>query len=249
MMDLVNTGASAPAGKPLLRIDPRTKFFLLFFVGFFTFVFPPPYMEFLVMALLALLLSFSRQARTALTVFLVFCVMLAADLYTAPFVSGVIRNIYLTFVRMIRMFLPLYLVGVLLIRTITVTEFIAAFRRMRLPDAFIISFSVMFRFIPTLYEEWTSIRNAMKFRGIGISARNVATKPMMTLEYMLIPLLMSTATIATELAAASLALGLDSGGKHTCIVDVRFRLQDYLVILLCVFVLVWWRAGGLALHD
>jgi energy-coupling factor transport system permease protein len=142
------------------------------------------------------------------------------------------------------MLLPLYMTGILLVRTITVTEFIAAFRKMRLPDAFIISFSVMFRFIPTIHEEWTSIRNAMKFRGIGISVRNVATKPVMTLEYMLVPLLMSTATIATELAAASLARGLDSGGKHTCIVDVRFRFQDYLVVLFCVAMLVWWRVGA-----
>ncbi|MDR0683534.1 MAG: energy-coupling factor transporter transmembrane protein EcfT [Spirochaetaceae bacterium] len=230
--------------KPLLPIDPRTKFFLLFFVGFFTFVFPPWYMEVSVMAGLALLLSLNRQAKTALTMFLVFCVMLAADLYLTPFVSGVIRNVYFTVVRLVRMLLPLAMVGLLLVRTITVTEFIAAFRKMRLPDGFIIPFSVMFRFIPTIHEEWASIRSAMKFRGIGISARNVLTKPMMTLEYTLVPLLMSTATIATELAAASLARGLDSGGKRTCIVEVRFRLQDYLVILLCVFTLVWWRAGA-----
>jgi energy-coupling factor transport system permease protein len=230
--------------KPLLRIDPRTKFFLFFFVGFFTFVFPPAYMEFSVTAALTLLLSLNRQAKTAVTMFLVFCAMLAADFYLTPFVFGIIRNIYLTVVRITRMFLPLYMTGILLVRTITVTAFIAAFRRMRLPDGFIIPFSIMFRFIPTINEEWASIRGAMKFRGIGISARNVLTKPMMTLEYMLIPLLMSTATIAEELAAASLARGLDSGGKRTCIVDVRFRFQDCLVVLFCVFMLVWWRVGA-----
>jgi energy-coupling factor transport system permease protein len=170
--------------------------------------------------------------------------MLAVDLYGTPFVPGAMKNIHLIFVRLIRMLLPLCMAGMLLIRTITVTEFIAAFRKMRLPDAFIIPFSVMFRFIPTIREEWTSIQRAMKFRGIGISARNVATKPLMTLEYMLIPLLMSTATIAIELAAASLARGLDSGGKHTCMVDVRFRAQDYLAILLCVSALVWRQVGA-----
>jgi energy-coupling factor transport system permease protein len=241
MMNPANTQAAAFARKPLLRIDPRTKFFLLFFVGFFTFVFPPAYMEFSVMAALTILLSLNRQTKTAVRVFLVFCAMLAADLYGTPFVFGAIRSVYLTIVRIARMLFPLCMAGILLVRTITVTEFIAAFRKMHLPDAFIISFSVMFRFMPTIHEEWTSIRNAMKFRGIGISARNVAIKPMMTLEYMLVPLLMSTATIASELAAASLARGLDSGGKHTCIMDVRFRFQDYLVILLCVFALVWWR--------
>jgi energy-coupling factor transport system permease protein len=243
MMNPANPQSAAFVRKPLLRIDPRTKFFLLFFVGFFTFVFPPAYMEFSVIAALALLLSLNRQAKTTVTMFLVFCAMLAADLYVTPFVFGVIRNIFLTIVRIARMLLPLYMTGILLVRTITVTEFIAAFRKMRLPDALIISFSVMFRFIPTIHEEWTSIRSAMKFRGIGISVRNVASKPMMTLEYTLVPLLMSTATIASELAAASLARGLDSGGKHTCIVDVRFRFQDYLVVLFCVLLVVWWQVG------
>jgi energy-coupling factor transport system permease protein len=237
------THAAVSVRKPLLTIDPRTKFFLLFFVGFFTFMFPPVYLEFSLIATLSLLLALNRQAKTALTMFLVFCAMLTADFYLAPFVFAPVRNIYLTAMWIVRMFLPLCMVVILLVRTITVTEFIAAFHRMHLPDAFIIPFSVMFRFIPTIHEEWTSIRSAMKFRGIGISARNILTKPMMTLEYMLIPLLMSTATIASELAAASLARGLDSGRKNTCIVDVRFRVQDCLVVLFCVFLLIWWRVG------
>jgi energy-coupling factor transport system permease protein len=243
-MALTGTHTAVSTRKPLPPIDPRTKFFLFFFVGFFTFMFPPAYLEFAVMAALTLLLSFNRQAKTALMVFLVSCVMFTADFYLTPFVFAPVRNIYITVVRITRMLLPLYMAAILLIRTITVTEFIAAFRKIHLPDAFIIPFSVMFRFIPTINEEWTSIRSAMKFRGIGISARNVLTKPMMTLEYMLIPLLMSTATIADELAAASLARGLDSEGKHSCIMDVRFRVQDYLVVLFCVFLLVWWRVGA-----
>jgi energy-coupling factor transport system permease protein len=229
--------------KPLLPIDPRTKFFLFFFVGFITFMFPPVYLEFSMIATLAFLLALNRQAKISLRMFLVFCTMLTADFYLTPFVFAPVRNIYLTVMWIVRMFLPLCMVVILLIRTITVTEFIAAFRRIHLPDAFIIPFSVMFRFIPTIHEEWTSIRSAMKFRGIGISTRNILTKPMMTLEYILIPLLMSTATIASELAAASLARGLDSGGKHTCIVDVRFRVQDCLVVLFCVFLLIWWLVG------
>ena len=54
------------------------------------------------MAGLALLLSLNRQAKTAVTMFLVFCAMLAADFYLTPFVFGIIRNIYLTVVRITR---------------------------------------------------------------------------------------------------------------------------------------------------
>jgi energy-coupling factor transport system permease protein len=242
MTNAANTAVFAR--DPPLRIDPRTKFFLLFYVGFFAFMFPPAYMEFFMTATMTLLLSLNRQAKTAVTLFIVFCAMFAADLYVTPFLSGTIRNICLTLVRITRIILPLYMAGIFITRTTTVSEFIAAFRKMRLPDGFIIPFSVMFRFIPTIHEEWTSIQRAMKFRGIGISVRNIVTKPLMTLEYMLIPLLMSTATIASELAAASLARGLESGGKHTCIVDVRLRLQDYLAFLLCAAAPVRWLVGA-----
>lgn len=82
----------------------------------------------------------------------------------------------------------------------------------------------------------------MHFRGIGISVRSVLTKPMMTLEYTMVPLLMSTATIADELAAASLSRGLDADTKRTSIEDVRLRLQDYLLILFSIVIAV---TGGM----
>ena len=82
----------------------------------------------------------------------------------------------------------------------------------------------------------------MRFRGIGISVRSVLTKPMMTLEYTMVPLLMSTATIADELAAASLSRGLDADTKRTSIEDVRLRLQDYLLILFSIVIAV---TGGM----
>ncbi len=72
--------------------------------------------------------------------------------------------------------------------------------------------------------------------------RSVLTKPMMTLEYTMVPLLMSTATIADELAAASLSRGLDADTKRTSIEDVRLRLQDYLLILFSIVIAV---TGGM----
>ena len=224
--------------KPVLRVDPRTKFFLLVFVGIFAFAFPPMYFEVSVVTALSLLLALNGQLRSALKSFLLFFLLLTIDIWLAPILPNSIEPVLFATMRLARIFIPLWLVGLLLIRTTTVTEFIAAFRKMHLPDAFIIPFSVMFRFIPTVSEEWKSIRNAMRFRGIGASFKNVLTKPMKTLEYILIPLLMSTATIAGELAAASLARGLDSEGERSCIVNVSFGAADFVIVLVCVALMV-----------
>ena len=214
------------AQQPILRIDARTKFALLFGVGISSLMFPPFWLEATTFALMALLLALNRRIQTSAKFTAVFLIMLLLD-WTLSF--G-------------RLMLPIFMAGILLMKTTSVSEFMLSFERMHLPSKLIIPLSVMFRFIPTISEEWHSIRDAMRFRGIGISVRSVLTKPMMTLEYTMVPLLMSTATIADELAAASLSRGLDADTKRTSIEDVRLRLQDYLLILFSIVIAV---TGGM----
>ncbi len=233
---------AATCQKTAFALDPRTKFALLFFVGYFTFTVPRLSVEAGVFCTLGLLLAQNRQGRTAAKFGIAFAVMVALDMGLSPMMSGTASFLFNTLVRLARLLFPIYLAAILLIRTTTVSEFIAAFRRLHLPDAVIIPLSVMFRFIPTVTEEWHSIRDAMRFRGIGISAKAVLKRPVQTLEYILVPLLMSTATISGELAAASLARGLDSGALRTCITQVRMRPLDYALLLGCVCLAV---AGAL----
>jgi energy-coupling factor transport system permease protein len=226
--------SAAAVQKKAFSLDPRTKFVLLFFVGYFTFTIPAFPAEIGIFCALALLLALNGQGRTVVKLSVAFAAMVALDAKLLPMVTNTLGFLFSAFVRVVRLVFPIYLAAVLLIRTTAVSEFIAAFRKLRLPDAFIIPVSVMFRFIPTITEEWRSIRNAMRFRGIGISAKAVVKQPMQTLEYMLIPLLMSTATISGELAAASLARGLDSGEPRTCMAQVRMRPLDYAALSGCI---------------
>lgn len=225
--------------RPFVLIDPRTKLALLFFVGFFTFTFPGLVLEIGLFVGLAILLLLSRQYGVVWKFSVAFFAMLAVDLVVTPYIKGGFSALIFTIVRLVRMVTPVYFAALLLIRTTTVNQFIGAFRKMHLPDLLIIPLSVMFRFIPTVSEEWHSIRNAMRFRGIGVSVKRVLTRPMMTLEYMLIPLLMSTATISEELAAASLSRGLDSGKERSCITGVKLGLLDYLLLGCCVGIAVY----------
>ena len=61
---------------------------------------------------------------------------------------------------------PSAMMGYYLLSTTKVSEFVLAMQRMHIPEAFIIPFSVMFRFFPTIFEEAESIGNAMRMRGI-----------------------------------------------------------------------------------
>ena len=85
--------------------------------------------------------------------------------------------------------LPLYFLPTIgaaqyLIRTTTAGEFAASMERMHVPHGFIVSVAVIFRFFPTLTEEWRAISDAMKMRGVGLFTRKAGK----VLEYKLVPL-------------------------------------------------------------
>ncbi len=214
-----------------IHLDPRTKFLLLFTVGGVIFANISRETEIIIFSVLSILTIFEHQYRTFLRFGSVFAIMMLVDIFVAPHLSGALGAAVLTLVRIPRLLIPICLSSTLLIRTTTVSEFIAAFQKIHVSEKLIIPFSVMFRFIPTVKEEWCSISNAMRFRGIGVSALNMLTRPMETLEYVMVPLLMSTATISGELAAASLSRGLDSDIRRSCITQVKLGLADYIVIL------------------
>ncbi len=214
-----------------VHLDPRTKFLLLFTVGGVVFANISRETEIVIFSVLSILIIFEHQYRTFLRFGGVFAIMMLVDIFVAPHLSGALGAAVLTLARIPRLLIPICLSSTLLIRTTTVSEFIAAFQKIHVSEKLIIPFSVMFRFIPTVKEEWCSISNAMRFRGIGVSALNMLTRPMETLEYVMVPLLMSTATISGELAAASLSRGLDSDIKRSCITQVKLELADYIVIL------------------
>lgn len=207
---------------------------MLLSIAFFAFSNIPLVLElsiFLGMCLILLsyhLSSFTIKFGTA------YLVMVLLDVFVVPQVSGWFGPLLMAFTRLPRYVLLILLPANLLIKTTAVSEFSAAFRKMHIPEQIIIPFSVMFRFIPTIQEEWHSIQNAMKLRGIATSAGAIAKKPLQTLEYGLIPILVSVSTISNELAAASLSRGLEAGTERTCLTQVTFRPADYFVVTLCI---------------
>lgn len=219
--------------KAPLWIDPRTKFMMLIFIGVFSLTSPkhPIAIEVLVFAMPIVFLLSYGWVSTAIKSSVVFTLLILSQLFLAPNVSSAFGIFILSILGIIRMFFPICVTTILLIKTTTVSEFLSAFRKLHLPDIFIIPTSVMFRFIPTITEEWKSISSAMRFRGIGATFKNVLTKPMLTLEYMMVPMLMSTATISEELAAASLSRGLDIGVKRTSIREVYLGITDYVLLI------------------
>lgn len=120
-----------------------------------------------------------------------------------------------------------------------VSEFVAAMERMHLTEKMIIPFAVVFRFLPTVAEEYRSIRDAMRLRGI-----NWKCGPVAMLEYRLVPLMVSLVKIGDELSAASVTRGLGGSVRRTSSCRVGFGLADVLFgvsVFACVLMTVAMR--------
>lgn len=126
----------------------------------------------------------------------------------------------------LRILLPSILAGTYAIKTTAISEWIAACKKVHLPRWLLIPIAVMVRFFPTVYEEYQSIRQAMAFRGVGISLLDLMKRPLQTLEFVLIPLLMKAAQVAEELTIASLTKGIGLKEKHTSLIKIEWTIYD-----------------------
>ena len=138
--------------------------------------------------------------------------------------------------------LPGLIMGGYIFSSTTVSEFIAAMEKMHVSNKISIPMSVMFRFFPTVMEEFFSINSAMKMRDICIGGKNMAKM----VEYRIVPLMVCSVNIGNELAAAALTRGLNPDGKRTNICKIGFPAQDgilFFIMLVPYLVLILKKTG------
>jgi len=123
--------------------------------------------------------------------------------------------------------LPSVMLAWFVLHTTKVSEFIAAMQRMHLPQTVTIPFAIIFRFFPTLADEYSSIQDAMKMRNIRFGTGIAAG-----IEYRMVPLLVSVTKIGDELSAAAMTRGLTTDNKRTSYCEIGFHLQDIIVFSL-----------------
>lgn len=210
-----------------VKLDLRTKFMLILVVNLFLLLSHSLIFELVLVFGCLLLITIDGQAKSAFHFLIVFLIMLGIDQLLTPYINGFFFTLVSFITVALRKFLPCFILGKWILTKTEVSEFVAVMWKLRLPQTAIIPLSVVFRYFPTIKEEWASIRAAMKMRGIHVS-----------LEHIMVPLLMSAVNVSEELSAAALCRGLDSPEPHTSLVQVRFRFSD---------VLVWCITGALAI--
>ena len=216
--------------KKSISLDPRTKIFLMIIVTTImtagSSVGIMYYIRFATLILPLLLLSIDKKWNIVCRLLITYSILFILELKIFPILSGLGFFILGALIGIYIRILPGFIMGYYFISTTTVSEFIAAMERIHLSDKIIIPLSVVFRFFPTIKEEYSYIKDAMRMRGI-----NLCGDPVKMLEYRLVPLMISITKIGEELSASALIRGLDSSGKRTNICKIGFKLLDVLLII------------------
>ena len=217
-----------------LSLDPRTKLALLITIALFVLSggggaaskqFAP------ILAAVPLLLLLTEKSWKGSVIYVVlYGGSYILQLWALPHLSGLPNFLVVAICGFFMRFVPGIMMGYITVRTTTVSEFVAAMKKLHLPEQIIIPMSVIFRFFPTVVEEYNAIGDAMKMRGIRFGGGKASAM----LEYRLVPVIMCSVKIGEELNAAALTRGLGGPVKRTNICEIGFHVQDVFFLLLCV---------------
>lgn len=215
-----------------LKLDPRTKLFMIFAVSavvMMSATTPLLWMIRIAMTLVPIgLLILEKKFASAFRFLLLYSAALVL-LFTciSEQSEGFLMALLLGYCCIIAQFMPAMITAWYVVRTTRIDEFVSAMQRMHMPDGITISLAVVMRFFPTIREEYASIRDAMKMREIMLGGGNAARM----VEYRMIPLLFSCVNIGDELSAAAITRGLGGKVKRTSVEELNMGRQDYMLIL------------------
>lgn len=217
-----------------IKFDPRSKLATVMCASFLLMLRVDPIVEVLFVLMMFFLLTLNGGFKKGFLLSLLYSVIFCLERFLFKEITGPLTALFSFFLAANRLLIPPIMGATFAANNNKMSEWIAAMKKMKVPPFIVVPFSVVCRFFPVLIQDFKEIRRAMKFRGIGINSMDLVKHPLLTLEYIIVPILVSVENTSVELSAASLVRGLGSSNSHTSIYEIKFKLQDYLLILLLI---------------
>ncbi len=209
-----------------LRLDPRTKLFLLLLSNLTLFFHVSLITEVILVTILLLLFFFSGKYKSGVRMTLFYGFMISADFLIIPYAEGVFLNLIAMLSVGVRMMLPCVISGAYAFSTTTVGEMVCGLRKIKVPECIIVPGVTVIRFFPTIAEDYRQIKNAMAFRGIASGKLALLRHPVQSLEYIMMPLLMNSNNVAQDLSVAAMTKGISMPGIRTSMTELRMTVAD-----------------------
>jgi ABC-type cobalt transport system, permease component CbiQ and related transporters len=214
-----------------MKLDPRTKLFMVLIVSTIIMMSATTKIQWAVRIIITLipiaLLIIEKRYASAIRFLLLYSIALVLTfMFLSEESTGIIKSLLTGYCGIIVQFLPALITAWYVVRTTKIDEFMSAMQKMHVPDGITISLAVVMRFFPTIKEEYASIRDAMKMRGVMLGGGNA----LRMVEFRMIPLLFSCVNIGDELSAAAITRGLGGKVKRTSVVELKLKAADYVLM-------------------
>lgn len=213
------------------KLDPRTKLFMVLVVSTIIMMSATTTLQWAIRMIITLipigLLIVEKKYASAIRFLVLYSVAL---ILTFRFMSeesgGLIQSLLIGYCGIVVQFLPSIITAWYVVRTTKIGELMSAMQKMHVPNGITIALAVVMRFFPTIKEEYASIRDAMKMRGVMLGGGNA----LRMVEFRMIPLLFSCVNIGDELSAAAITRGLGGKVQRSSVVELKLSVIDYAFI-------------------
>jgi len=222
----------------MIKIDPRTKVLLMFITLLFSIFAPTGVLTCAWIGLIALFGGLLGRVEKTVRAACVFAALWLFALYGLPMLHGTVHTSLLVWLGLVFKCYPCCMLAGVIIGTTQISEFMAAMAKWNAPRAIVMPLAIMFRYFPTLKEDWGHIRDAMALRGITLSPLCFIKNPGVVIDALYLPVLVTASKTADELSASAITRGIENPNRRTSRLDIRIRSADAVVLILFLAALV-----------
>ena len=222
----------------MIKIDPRIKVLLVFITVIFSIVVPTGVYTCVWVAMVTVLGLLLGRIKKTIRAAVIFAALWSFAIFILPMLHGTAHISLLVWLGLVFKCYPSCMIAGVIIGTTQISEFMAAMAKWNVPRTIVMPLAIMFRYFPTLKEDWSHIKDAMSIRGISLSPLCFIKKPGEVIDALYLPLLVTASKTADELAASAITRGIENPSKRTSRLDIRIKFIDIITLLIFAMVLL-----------
>ena len=222
------------------HLDPRTKIYLMFLIATSEmFILDNILFMAAVAAIPFILLMINKQYKWGASYVLLFSLGLFTLKTNGQIAYPMLINMFVVLLQgLVLKLFPAFAMASYVVNSTKASEFVTAMTKMKVSRKIIIPTSVIFRFIPTMKEEYAYIQDAMRMREIQFGSMRFWKNPVSLVEYRFVPFMVSIVKIGDELSAAALSRGIDNPVTRTNLTAVKLSGRDIAVMVFTTVLVV-----------
>ncbi len=222
----------------MIKVDPRSKLILIAITVLFSMLIPTGTFTCIWILLITLFGIFLGRVRKTLRAAFLFAALWLVSVYVLPQINGTVHTSLLVWLGLVFKCYPCCMLAGVVIGTTQISEFMAAMAKWNVPREVVIPLAIIFRYFPTLKEDWNHISEAMTLRGISLSPIYFLKNPSVVIDALYLPVLVTASKTGDELSASAITRGIENPKRRTSRLDIKFRLIDGVIVLIFLIAII-----------